>query len=167
MKMIVEAALAVGLVSLLAACPPPEETTPDAGSGMVEATFTSLYGDYFGNCKQCHAPGAPGRTSDIETTLDFSSKATAYTTIKTGMAAGLTGNKTMCNGVPFLGTTPAKSLLLAVIDQPTRQAIDLSPQYPGCDIDTITDGTVKVGKQPSTAFLAALETWITNGALNN
>lgn len=168
MKKIREAAVVLGALTFVAACPPPEDMTPDAGGGgMVEATFTSLYGDYFTNCKNCHAPGAPGRTSDIETTLDFSTKATAYTSIKTGMAAGLTGNKAMCNGVPFLGTTPAKSLLLAVIDQPTRQAIDLSPTFPNCDIDTITDATVKSGKQPSTAFVSALKTWITNGAMNN
>lgn len=153
--------------ALLAACPPAEETTPDAG-GTVEATFTSLYGDYFAECKQCHAPGAPGRTAGIETTLDFSTKATAYTTIKTGMAAGLTGNKADCNGVPFLAATPAKSLILAVLDQPTRQTIDLSPQHANCDVDTITDATVKAGnKQPSAAFVSALKMWITAGAPNN
>jgi len=141
--------------------------TPDGASGMVEARFTSLYGDYFTRCKQCHAPGAPGRTSDIEQTLDFSSHTTAFTTLTTGMATGLVGNHTACNGVAFLATTPGMSLVLAVIDQPTRQVIDLSPQHPSCDVDSISDETVKVGSQPSTAFVTALKTWISNGATDN
>jgi hypothetical protein len=165
-------AAAAGLAMTLLAigCQPAETTAdggPDSGGGTVEATFTSLYADYFGNCKNCHAPGALGRTSDIEQTLNFSTKAMAYTTIKTGMATGLTGNHTGCNGAAFLGTTPGKSLILAVLDQPTRQAIDLSPALPNCDIDSITDATVKTGKQPSAAFVTALKTWITNGAPNN
>ena len=82
-------------------------------------------------------------------------------TLKTGMATGLIGNHMACNGVPFLAATPDKSLVLAVIDQPTRQVIDLSP--PSCDVDSITDATVKVGSQPSTAFITAFKTWITNG----
>jgi mono/diheme cytochrome c family protein len=171
MTMAMTMALAAALAMIaLAGCQPADTTTPDGGTGSggtVEATFTSLYADYFGNCKNCHAPGAPGRTSDIEQTLNFSTKAMAYTTIKTGMAAGLTGNHTGCNGAAFLGTTPAKSLILAVLDQPTRQSIDLSPTSPNCDLNSITDATVKAGKQPSAAFVTALKTWITNGALNN
>jgi hypothetical protein len=155
-------------LTLFGACAPVEET-PDGGvdgsGGGVQATFTSLYGDYFSNCKQCHAPGAPGRTSDIETTLDFSSKAMAYTTLK-GMAAGLTGNHTGCNGAKFIGTTAATSLVLAVIDQPTRQSFDLASS-PNCDVDSITDATVKAGRQPSAAFVAALKTWLGAGAPNN
>jgi hypothetical protein len=153
----------------VAACAPAEEVPdggPDGGGGMVTATFTSLYGDYLSNCKSCHAPGAPGRTPDIEQTLDFSTKTTAYMTLKTGMAAGLTGNHTGCNGAPFLGATAAGSLLLAVIDQPTRQAFDLA-SAPNCDVDAITDATLKTGKQPSTAFVSALKTWINSGAMNN
>jgi hypothetical protein len=160
--------LALALVAFAAGCPASTDTTPDSGGGgMVEAKFTSLYSDYLANCKQCHAPGAPGRTTDIEQTLDFSTRATALSTLKTGMATGLMGNHTACNGVPFLATTPDKSLLVAVIDQPTRQAIDLSPQHADCDIDAITDATVKVGSQPSAAFVTALKTWITNGAMDN
>ena len=160
--------LAVGLIAFAAGCPASTDTTPDGnGGGMVEATFTSLYGDYLGKCKQCHAPSAPGRTSDIEQTLDFSTRATALSTLKTGMATGLTGNHTACNGVPFLAATPDKSLVVAVIDQPTRQAIDLSPQHATCDVDSITDATVKVGSQPSAMFVSALKTWITNGAMDN
>jgi hypothetical protein len=157
--------LALGLVAFGAGCSSTTDTGPDGG-GMVQATFTSLYGDYLGNCKQCHAPNAPGRTSDIEQTLDFTSRSTALTSLR-GMAAGLTGNHMDCNGVPFLATTPAKALLVAVLDQPTRQAIDLSPGHPGCAVDTISDETVKVGSQPSAEFVTALKTWVTGGAQDN
>jgi hypothetical protein len=157
-------ALAIGLLAAGAGCSPATETTPDGGGGgMVQATFTSLYGDYFATCKQCHAPNAPGKTSITETTLDFTSRTTALTTLH-GMASGLTGNHTDCNGAPFLATTPGKSLLVAVLDQPTRQAIDLSPGHPTCDVDTISDETVKVGSAPSADFVTALKTWITSGA---
>ncbi len=159
-------ALAMALAAIGAGCSPTADTSPDGGGGMVQATFTSLYGDYLGNCKQCHAPSAPGRTSDTEQTLDFTSRSTALSTLR-GMASGLTGNHTDCNGVPFLAATPARSLLVAVLDQPTRQAIDLSPDHPGCAVDTISDETVKVGSQPSADFVTALKTWITGGAQDN
>jgi hypothetical protein len=139
--------------------------TPDAMTG-VTATFTSLYGDYFSRCGSCHAPGAAGRTPDIEMNLDFSSRATAHTSITTRMAAGLMGNFTGCNGVPFIDAMPERSLILAAIDQPTRQAFD-HPTYPNCDVDSIADQTLKVGMQPSPAFIAALKTWIGDGAPNN
>jgi hypothetical protein len=160
-------ALALGLGGLAAGCSSTTDTTPDGGGGgMVEATFTSLYGDYLGRCKQCHAPAAPGKTSDIEQTLDFTSRTTALTSLR-GMASGLVGNHMDCNGVPFLASAPAKSLVVAVLDQPTRQVIDLSPGHPSCDVDTISDETVKVGSQPSAEFITALKTWISGGAQDN
>ena len=67
--------------------------------------------------------------------------------------------------VPAL-VAEATSLVLAVIDQPTRQAFDVA-SAPGCDVDAITDATVKSGKQPSAAFVAALKTWLGAGAPNN
>ena len=157
----------LAFVLLLAGCG--ETTTPGTqpdGPTGVQATFTSLYGNYFGTCADCHAPGAPGRTSDIEQTLDFSSRGTAYMTITMGMASGLLGNFAACNGVSFVETTPAQSLILASIDQPTRQVFD-DPGHPDCDVDTISDQTLKVGSQPSSAFIAALKSWIQQGAPNN
>lgn len=162
---ILSLSLALGLAGLAAGCSAGTETSPDGG-GTVQATFTSLYGDYLSNCGHCHAPSAPGRTSDIEQSLDFTTRATALTSLR-GSATGLVGNHTGCNGVPFLASTPGKSLLLAVLDQPTRQAIDLSPGHPDCDIDMISDETVKVGSPPSTEFVAALKMWISDGALDN
>jgi len=160
------ASLAIAIAALAAGCDSTTGTGTDGGGGgAVEPTFTSLYGDYLGKCGDCHSPGGPGRTSDIEQTLNFTSRSTAYSTLK-GMASGLVGNHAGCNTVPFLAATPAGTLLLAVLDQPTRQAIDI-PGHADCDSSAISDETVKVGSQPSSEFIAALKTWITNGALNN
>lgn len=138
----------------------------DAGGGVMPK-FSSLYGDYLGNCKQCHTPSAPGRTSETEKTLDFTSAATAYTTLSTGKAMGLMGNHQGCNNMPFLTPgDPKKSLLFAVIDQPTRKAFDY-PAIPDCDETAISDMTVKVGTPPSDAFVLALKDWITGGAKND
>jgi len=160
--------LLLGFCALAVACGDEMGTdTPDAGGGQVTATFTSLYGDYFQECKECHAPGAPGANAPgIEMTLDFSSKTTAYMTITTGMAAGLDGNQMDCNGVPFVNAMASRSLILAVLDQPTRQAFDLTT-HPNCDVDAITDETVKVGSAPSAAFVLALKDWLNAGAPNN
>lgn len=139
----------------------------DMGSAGVTPHFSSLMGDYLSNCASCHAPNAPGRTSTTEMTLDFSSNATAYQTITTGMASGLSGNQMACNGVPFLTSgMPAQSLIVATLDQSVRAAFDLTAS-PNCDATAISDETVKVGSAPSTAFLGALEQWIQNGAPND
>jgi hypothetical protein len=159
--------LLLGLCVVAAACgEEPGTDTPDAGGGGVTASFTSLYGDYFSECSMCHAPGAPGSgAAGIEKTLNFATKASAYTSIKM-MASGLTGNQMDCNGVPFIGANAGSSLILAVLDQPTRQAFDLT-SHPMCDVDAISDETVKVGSPPSAAFVAALKQWINEGAQNN
>ena len=144
-------------------------TSGETGDLAVTVTphFGSLYGDYLSTCKQCHAPGAPGRTLDTEQSLDFTTRSTAYTTLTTKLAAGLVGNQLACNDVPFLvAGQPSQSLLVAVLDATVRQAFD-RPAAPGCDVDAISDETVKVGSAPSAAFLAALSDWITAGALDD
>lgn len=143
-----------------------DDGEPDSGGGGVEATFTSLYADYLGGCDECHTPTAPGRTSNIEQTLDFTSRATAYTSITTGMAAGLTGNFSGCNGVPFVGNAPSASLLLASLDGPTRTAFDLA-NFPDCDMDSISDETARSATAPSAEFIAALKDWLTAGTPDN
>jgi len=150
--------LAAALLASLTAC----ET-----AGKVEPKFSSLYGDYFSNCKQCHAAGALGKTSETEKSLDFSSSAKAYATLTGGSATGLVGNQADCNGVPFIQKgDPAHSLVVAALDAGARQAFDLAGN-PNCDASAISDMTVKVNKTPSTEFLSALKTWITNGAQND
>ena len=52
---------------------------------------------------------------------------------------------------------------MATLDQQVRTAFDL-PANPNCDMNAISDETVKVGSAPSAAFLSALKTWIQNGA---
>lgn len=143
-----------------------DSSTGGDTAGPTPATFTALYAGYFSNCVECHAPNAPGRPSDIEQTLDFSTRATAYATITQGMAKGLTGNTQACNGVRFIGPTAASSLLMAVIDQPTRQVFD-SAVSSDCDVDAISDETLKVGFAPPGAFVLALADWLDNGAPNN
>ncbi len=138
----------------------------DAGSGP-EPHFASLYAGYLDKCALCHAPKAPGRTSDTEKTLDFSTKTTAYMTLTAGAATGLQGSVAACNGVKFITPgKPAASLLVAVVDQATRKAFDY-PMTPACDDSAMTDMTVKTGSQPPTGFVAALKQWITDGALND
>ena len=136
-------------------------------AGAVQPHFASLYGDYFSNCAQCHSPSGPGRQpGTTETSLDFSTAATAYATL-TGKAAGLSGNSAGCNGVPFIAKgKPGSSVLLAVVDASTRKSLDLTG-YASCDATAITDMTLKVGKAPSAAFVTALRTWIQNGAAND
>lgn len=141
--------------------------SPDMAGGTVQAKFSSLYGDYLSTCKSCHAPNAPGRTKDTEQTLDFTSMTTAYNTIVNGKAAGLVGNQADCNMVPFIQKgAPEKSLLVASIDSATRRTYD-NTQFPKCDETAIADMTVKVGSQPSAAFVTALKGWITANAPND
>lgn len=140
--------------------------SPDMGSAAVQPKFSSLYGDYFKNCQGCHTPMAPGRTDLTEKTLDFSTQATAYSKLTTGKAMGLQGIQAGCNGVPFVQATPDKSLVVAALDQPTRQTFDVTGS-PDCNANTISDMTVKVGSAPSADFVAALKKWIQAGAQNN
>jgi hypothetical protein len=132
----------------------------------IGPNFTSLYANYLDDCKECHAPGATGATADTEKTLDFSTKATAYTTIKTGMASGLMGNTADCNGVPFLGTTADNSLLLAVLDETTRMDF-VAMGNAQCDSDVVTDETARLATAPSAAYIQAMKDWIAAGAPNN
>ncbi len=138
----------------------------DSGGGNGEVTqpagFSALYSGYLSQCATCHAPGAPGYTSNIEKTLDFSTESTAYNTIRSGTASGLEGNVQDCNGAAFLGSTYESSLLAAVLDQGVRSSIAIASN-PMCNADTITDMTVKAGEPPA-GFLSDLKTWIDGGA---
>jgi hypothetical protein len=114
-------------------------------------------------CANCHAPGAPGRTSDIETSLDFSTAAKGLASVG-GSAAGLTGNFLACNSVKFVvAGHPEQSLLVAALDSPTRASFASGT----CDQDGIADMTVKQGTTPGAEWLTALKQWITSGAANN
>ncbi|MGM0577815.1 MAG: hypothetical protein ACQEXJ_18965 [Myxococcota bacterium] len=142
---------------------------PPTGTGtikrvcMAETTFAALYDGYFQECKQCHAPGAPGRTSDIEQSLNFGSRSTAYSTLQ-GAAAGLQGNQAGCNGVPFIASgEPDDSLVLAVLGEDVRAGFDVQT-HPDCDQGAISDMTLKVGFPPTPRFVAALTGWIAAGA---
>ncbi len=128
-------------------------------------SFDPLYNAYLYRCAFCHAPGGPGRTSDTEATLDFTTVDTAYSTIRWGSASGLQGNQEACNGVPFLGPTYEQSLLAAVLDEEVRAAF-MAPGRPECNGQegVVSDMTLKVGSAPSSTFLQSLREWVHAGA---
>ena len=135
----------------------------DLGGGTPQPKWSSLYSTYLNNCAQCHSPSGPGRTSDIEQTLDFSSATTGYNTLM-GSASGLAGNQGACNGVRFVvAGHPEQSLLVAALDSSTRASFSSG----ACNQDGVTDETVKQGAQPPAGWVAALQQWITDGAQNN
>ena len=136
-------------------------------SGPVEANFSSLYNSYLQKCSACHIPAVASSMEGIETSLDFTSVQTAYKTITTGKASGLTNNQEACNGVAFIDTkNPAKSLLVASIDKKTRASFDLGAS--GCDESAITDMNIKLGNSEAPdGFVAALLDWIKAGAKND
>jgi mono/diheme cytochrome c family protein len=151
--------------SLLTGCEAAEDAIDGAAGGG--ATFTALYDDYLNKCSACHAPGARDGFSNIDTTLDFSTRDTAYSTITNGSASGLSGSAGACNGVTYVGTSSANSLLLAVIDEDVRQAFDVSSN-PGCDGDAIKDmTTTHVGEAPPAGFEADLKAWLDAGVPDN
>lgn len=124
--------------------------------------FDQAYTSYLHKCADCHAPGASGKTEKTETSLDFSTAATARATLQGGKATGLKAPEDVCNGAPFVvAGKPEQSLLIAVIDADTRSKFD-APAHPGCDQDGIRDMTKWVG--PNADAVAKLKAWITAGA---
>ena len=125
--------------------------------------FTALYNSAsFQMCAGCHAPNAPGFTDGTEATQDWSTRQTAYDSLQ-GMASGLIGNFMDCNGVPFIGATPAESLLVAAFDENVRAEFMLM-DHPNCDVDAISDMTLKIGAPLEAGEMELLTRWIENGA---
>lgn len=157
-RTLISAACLLSLAGLFSGC-------EAVAGGDVEPKFSSLYTHYFESCGNCHAPDKRAGKEGIEMTLDFSTVASAHKTLTTGKASGMQDPYDACNGVPFISAGNAsKSLLMAVVDQPTRKSIDLGAS--GCGADTITDMTLKAGEPPA-GFVAALKTWIDGGAPND
>ncbi len=158
--------VALGALLLVAGCDGGDSLDGGVDGGEGGGQFTSLYNGYFQRCVDCHSPDGPGRTAQTEQTLDFSSKDKAYSTITNGTASGLVGNQEGCNGVSFVGTGAGSSLIVAVVDQSTRNSFDL-PGFAECDMDAISDMTVKAGGGPSAAFVSDLKSWIEAGTPND
>lgn len=158
--------LGVGLVIAALGCGSEQGGGADSGGGRdtggTGGAFDPLYSGYFQKCRACHTPGAWGSYVGIERTLDFSTVETAYTSLTTGTASGLDGNDAACNGVRLVGSSYETSLVAAVLDEDVRAAF-FDAAHPGCDADSIPDMTVKVGEDPSGAFLQALRGWIDAG----
>lgn len=140
---------------------------PDAGvDAPPTADFTSIYNSAsFQSCAGCHAPGADGFTDGTEATQDWSTRETAYQTLQ-GMASGLIGNFADCNDVPLIDETPEGSLLVATFDE-TIRAEFMRLDFPNCNVDTISDMTLKIGGPLTDTELTMLKQWITDGAPDN
>jgi hypothetical protein len=135
----------------------------DATDTTPTDAFTQIYNSpEFQMCQDCHAPGAAGFVDGTETTQNWSSRASAYNSLK-GNAAGLIGNFTGCNGVPLIGSTPETSLVVAVVDENIR-ADFMVPGFPDCDGDAIADETLRIGGQVDAQVLASLKQWISDSA---
>jgi hypothetical protein len=125
--------------------------------------FGRIYdSEEFQKCSGCHAPDAPGFVEGTEATQDWSTRDTAYTTLRS-RASGLIGNFAGCNGVPFLGPSSAQSLLVAALDETVRADFS-APGVPACNGDAIADQTDKIGGPLPDALLQDLKDWIDNGA---
>jgi hypothetical protein len=136
------------------------------GSGGGGVTFASIYeANEFQECSGCHAPNAPGRTADVEATQNWSTRASAYSSLQ-GNASGLIGNSAGCNGVPFLADAAEDSLLVAAFDEDVRAAYD-NPSFPDCNADSIADQTLKLGRPLPASLLADLKAWVDAGAPND
>jgi hypothetical protein len=155
------AALAlVALSSHLAGCSAAEEAVggvTGGGAGSFDSVYTTVLAK---NCKSCHGPSAPGNNpGTTESSLDFTTADTAYATLK-GAAAGLTGNFSACNGVPFVvpGNAGA-SLLMASIDSTTRKAFSSG----GCNKDSVAAMESRSGTLTAVQ-IEAVRSWINGGA---
>jgi hypothetical protein len=147
------------LSSHLAGCSAAEEAVGAAtgGGGSFDTVYSTVLSK---NCKGCHGPNAPGyNPGDTESTLDFTTADTAYTTLL-GKAAGLSGNSAACNGVSFVVPgNAAGSLLMASIDATTRRAFVSG----GCNKDTVAAMEGRGGAL-SAAQVEAVRSWISGGA---
>jgi hypothetical protein len=157
---------ALGWVVLFASgCGNPTDDAAADGGGSTSASesFTGIYNSAeFQKCAGCHAPNAPGKTDGIETTEDWTSRATAFASLK-GKAMGLVGNFAGCNGVPLIGATAQESLLVAAFDSDVRASF-MSSSAPDCNADAISDQTLKLGGPLPDALLAQLKAWVNAGA---
>lgn len=150
----------LGLAALgavcLTGCPVEEPLGPDAGQ---EDTFTQLYQSIGSTCAGCHAPGAPGRMPGVEETQDWSSQDNAREALF-GNASGLIGNFAGCNGVPLIGDSVDTSLIVAAFDEQVRADFSLA-DFPDCTSDSISDMTLKIGRQLTADERALLADFVT------
>ncbi len=134
-----------------------------ADAGGDSDSFTLIYeSSQFQKCVGCHAPGAAGFVNGTEATANWTTRDTAYAALQ-GNASGLIGNFAGCNGVPLIGDTPETSLVVAVFDQTVRADFTVAG-FPDCDVDSISDMTLKINEQLPAGLLTDLKAWITAGA---
>jgi hypothetical protein len=136
-----------------------------ADTGVNVPSFASIYDAMRPLCIGCHAPGAPGRISGTELTLDFTTRETAYESITTGTASGLSGIFAVCNGVPLAGASAGDSLILATVDSATRNAFDLAA-FPSCDAASISRHD-SLGRAGDLSYVPDLVGWLNGGTPDN
>jgi hypothetical protein len=157
---------AAALVSGSVGCGDAIDEALDGGELTGDDAFSQIYSSpQFQKCSGCHAPSAPGRTAGIEATQDWSTRDSAYSSLK-GKASGLIGNFEGCNGVPLISSTANNSLLVASLDEDVR-ANFMNASYPDCTGDAISDQTLKIGGALPDSLLTQLKSWINAGAPNN
>jgi hypothetical protein len=164
--------LSLGLLAFAAAntgCGTSSDDGADAGAAGsgggsgAGATFSNIYAaSAFQKCAGCHAPNAPGKVDGTESTENWSSRASAYASLK-GKAMGLIGNFSGCNGVPFLAASADNSLLVAAFDADVR-ANFMNSDFPDCNADAISDQTLKLGSPLPDPLLQQLKDWVNAGA---
>jgi len=159
------AALAAGAAALSAGCSDAAEDLLGAGggTGAGDDAFSRIYASSdFQTCSGCHAPAASGKTAGTEATQDWSTRDRAYATLQQN-ASGMIGNFQGCNGVPFIGASSEKSLLVAAFDFDVRASFQ-SAEVPSCNGDAIADQTLKIGGPLPASLLEQLKDWIDAGA---
>jgi hypothetical protein len=142
-------------------------------------SFSTLYSGYLSSCASCHSPGATDPPANIEQTLDFSTRNSAFQTLTTGAASGLTGAQAPCNGVSFLDSKNAgKSFAFAVLDSATRGSTTVRGTFADKACSNalpdgaylgppITDEAAKTSTTMPSTFLVDFGAWIVQGANNN
>jgi len=137
---------------------------PSSSGGLFSQIYASTY---FQKCKNCHSPSPAMPQPEIEKTLDWSTQAKAYSTTKTGKVSAASGTGLEdCNGVSFVGSTPAQSIIVAVFDETIRGAF-VAASKASCKGVSLTNMNDKVGSTIPSTDLANLKSWITAGAPEN
>ena len=127
-----------------------------------ESTFSTIYTNTLNpSCIQCHKPGTPAYvTSGVR--LDFTTQATAFSTLTTQNASGTTSGANCTSAlIPYVqSASPTTSFLMAVLFSD-----HWSPSFvaTGCAPYSVHHTDVSLSAAEKTAIV----NWINAGAPNN
>ena len=147
----VGALAAVLVILLLARCGQQSAYTP--------GTFTAVYNQTLKTaCVECHQPG--GSATIAGATLDFTTQAKAYATIKPGSVGGGSSGPS-CKNLPIVVAGNATSSFLAAV---LFVEYDTTPfQNPGCTPYATHQSDQNLSADEKSSLLQ----WINAGAKNN